>query len=73
MPEQNEWEKKAANLLKSELKRQGVTYSQLVERLADMGINEKEANIANKLARGKFTVAFLLQCCQAIGTNDMRL
>jgi hypothetical protein len=73
MPDQNEWEKKAANLLKSELKRQGVTYSQLVERLADMGINEKEANIANKLARGKFTVAFLLQCCQAVEVYDLRL
>jgi hypothetical protein len=31
MPEQNDWEKQAANLLKSGLKRKGLTYAQLVE------------------------------------------
>ena len=73
MPAQNEWEKKAANLLKSELKRKGVTYSQLVEKLSEMGVNEKEANIANKLARGKFTMAFLLQCLEAIGVDHLNV
>ncbi len=37
MPDQTEWETKAANLLKAELKRKGVTYAQLVEKLADIG------------------------------------
>lgn len=73
MPEQNDWEKQAANLLKSELKRKGVTYAQLVERLADIGINEKEVNVANKLSRGKFSAAFMLQCLKAIGATDLRL
>ena len=73
MPDQNEWETKAANLLKAELKRKGVTYSQLVEKLADIGVDEKEVNIRNKLARGKFSAAFLLQCCEAIGAGDLRL
>ena len=68
MPDQNEWETKAANLLKAELKRQGVTYSQL----ADM-IDEKEANIRNELSRGKFSAAFLLQSLSAIGQTDLRL
>ena len=73
MPEQTEWERKAANLLKAELKRQGVTYAQLVERLVDIGISEKEANIANKLSRGKFSAAFMLACLRAIGTVSLRL
>ena len=73
MPDQNEWERQAANLLKSELKRKGVTYAQLVERLADIGINEKEVNVANKLSRGKFSAAFMLQCLTAIGTEHLRL
>ena len=68
MPDQNEWETKAANLLKAELKRQGVTYSQL----ADM-IGEKEVNIRNKLSRGKFSAAFLLQCLTAIGSLQVYL
>lgn len=73
MPDQNEWEIQAANLLKSELKRKGVTYAQLVEKLADIGINEKEVNVANKLSRGKFSAAFMLQCLTAIGTEHLRL
>lgn len=73
MAEKTDWEMKAANLLKAELKRKGVTYAQLVERLAEIGVDEKEVNIRNKLARGKFTAAFLLQCLYAIGVLDLRL
>ena len=73
MPEQSEWEKRAANLLKGELKRNGVTYAQLVEKLAEIGISEKEINIANKLARGKFSAVFMLQCLEAIGMKELRL
>jgi hypothetical protein len=73
MPEQTDWEARAANLLKAELKRNGVTYAQLVERLSVIGVNEKEVNIRNKLARGKFSAAFMIQCLEAIGTNDLRI
>ena len=73
MKDQSEWETTAANLLKAELKRKGVTYAQLVEKLADIGISEKEVNVRNKLSRGKFTAAFMLQCLAAIGTDHLRL
>lgn len=68
MADQNEWETKAANLLKAELKRKGVTYAQLSEL-----IGEKEVNIRNKLSRGKFSAAFLLQSLTAIKVQDVRL
>jgi len=73
MPEKTDWEATAANLLKAELKRRGVTYAQLVEKLAEIGVDEKEVNIRNKLSRGKFTAAFLLQCLRAIGATEVRL
>lgn len=73
MPEQNEWEKMAANLLKSKLKRKRVTYAQLVEKLDAIGISEKEVNVANKLSRGKFSAAFMLQCLTVIEVQDLRL
>jgi len=72
MPTQTEWEMKAANLLKAELKRKGVTYAQLVEKLANIGISEKEVNVRNKLSRGKFSAAFLLQCLSVIEVQDLR-
>lgn len=73
MTEKTDWELKAANLLKAELKRKGVTYAQLVERLAQLGVDEKEVNVRNKLSRGKFTAAFLLQCLEAIGSQQLHL
>ncbi len=71
MAEKTDWEMKAANLLKAELKLKGVTYAQLVEKLAEMGIEEKEVNVRNKLSRGKFTAAFLIQCLSAIGCQRL--
>lgn len=73
MPEKTDWESKAANLLKAELKRKGVTYAGLVEKLAEIGVDEKEANVKNKLSRGKFTAAFFLQCLEAIGQDRLQL
>jgi len=73
MPNQTDWEAKAANLLKAELKRKGVTYAQLIERLAGIGISEKEVNVRNKLSRGKFSAAFMLQCLQSIESQHLRL
>jgi hypothetical protein len=73
MPEKTDWEAMAANLLKAELKRKGVTYAGLVDKLAAMGIDEKEVNVRNKLARGKFTAAFLLQCLTAVGTRNLQV
>ena len=73
MADKNEWEEKAANLLKAQLKLKGITYSQLVEKLEAIGVEEKEANIRNKLSRGKFSAAFMLQCLSAIGSSALQL
>ena len=68
-----EYETRAKNLLKSELKRRGVTYTGLAEKLAAVGVVENERNLNNKISRGGFTAAFLLQSLEAIGVKDLRL
>lgn len=68
-----EFETRAKNLLKGELKRRGVSYAQLVEKLAPLGVHETERNLANKLSRGGFTAAFMLQCLTAIGVSTLSL
>lgn len=68
-----EFETRAKNLLKAELKRKGVTYAQLAEKLAPLGVQENERNLNNKISRGGFTAAFLLQCLTAIGAASLRL
>jgi hypothetical protein len=67
------WEAKVKGLLKGELKRRNITYVQLVDKLADIGVRETEPNVRNKLARGKFTAVFLLQCLEAVGATNLRL
>lgn len=70
---ENEWQARVKAILKAELKRKGVTYAGLVERLAAIGVVDSEPNIRNKLARGKFTAVFFIQCLEAIGTQSLRL
>lgn len=72
-PVNQEFETLAKNLLKGELKRRGITYAQLAEKLAALGVNENERNLNNKIARGGFSAAFLLQCLIAVGVMDLRI
>ena len=70
-----DWEGRVKGLLKAELKRREVTYQELTDKLATIGISETPENIANKLSRGKFSAVFFIQCldvlgCKTIGIND---
>ena len=67
------YEDMAKGLLKAELKRRNMTYANLVSRLAEMGVKEDEHNLRNKVARGKFTAAFFLQCLSAVGVKSIPL
>lgn len=68
MPDQTDWEAKAANTLKAALKLRGITYAELANRIGD-----KEVNIRNKLSRGKFSAAFLFQCLCAINVRHLEI
>ena len=68
-----DWTEKTKNLLKSEMKRHGVTYDELVERLAKIGVNDTAVNIRNKVARGGFTAVFFVQCLEAMGVRELRI
>jgi hypothetical protein len=72
-PLTQEYEEKVKNLLKAELKRRGIGYRELAEKLATLGIPETERNLANKISRGGFSAAFLVQCMEAIGAAEIRI
>jgi hypothetical protein len=73
MAAEDPWTLKARRLLKAELRRREINYPQLAERLQAMGVQETKASITNKISRGSFTAAFLLQCMEAIGVKSLRL
>ena len=73
MPERTDWEAKARGIIRGEMARQGVTYAQLVEKLAAIDVKEDERNLRNKVSRGKFTAGFLLQTMAALSQNEIRI
>jgi hypothetical protein len=73
MVQRTDWEAKARGLIRAEMARQNVTYAQLVDKLAMIEVEEDERNLRNKVSRGKFTAAFLLQCLRALGSKSLIL
>ncbi|MER9944451.1 DUF6471 domain-containing protein [Mesorhizobium sp. M0092] len=67
------YEEQAKNILKGELKRRGITYALLAEKLKDKGAHETERNLANKISRGSFTAAFFMMCMDVIGVRQVSL
>lgn len=72
-PPEIDWTQKVKGILKAELKRRNLTYADLVAALAEIGVQDTEVNIRNKVARGMFTAVFLIQCLEAIGVREVRL
>jgi hypothetical protein len=68
-----EWRSQAKGILKAELKRRNVSYQQLASRLAEIGVHDTPANIANKISRGGFTAVFMVQCMEAVECQMVRI
>src|ERR1700730_339073 len=68
-----EWAEDVKRLLRAEMTRRGVTYEQLSEKLAAIGIADSPVNLRNRVARGKFTATFLVQCLAAMGVRSLRI
>lgn len=73
MIKDDHWSNVAKYILKSELKRRGLTYLDLQFRLGEIGVIESEPNIRNKISRGSFSASFLLKCLSAIGCTKLDL
>ncbi|WP_339830872.1 DUF6471 domain-containing protein [uncultured Parvibaculum sp.] len=68
-----EWQDRVKGILKSELKRRNLSYKQLAEKLEEIGVQETELNIKNKISRGGFTAVFFVQCLVAIGAKSAQI
>lgn len=70
---EKEWSKQATNMIKAELSRKGITYDQLQEKMAALGIDETANAINVKINRGTFSFVFFMQVMKAIGAKTLRL
>ena len=60
------WEDLAKNTLRAAMMQRGVSYAVLADRLEAIGVHDNEVNLRNKVARGRFTAVFLMQCLKAL-------
>jgi hypothetical protein len=73
MKSHSDWAEDVKRLLRAEMARRGITYEDLAERLATVGVRDNAVNLRNKVARGTFSAVFLVQCLRAIGVRMLRL
>lgn len=67
------WEELVKNMLRAEMMRRGISYTTLVERLAEIGIDDNELNLRNKVSRGRFSAVFFMQCMLAVGVDLLQI
>jgi hypothetical protein len=68
-----EWEARASAYLKAELKKAGMTYTDLIARLKKHGFKETEASVTMKLKRGTFNATWFLAALVAMGAETVKL
>jgi Domain of unknown function (DUF6471) len=64
-----EYEERAKALLRYAMTQKGIDLEGLAVRLTEMGIPISAGGLANKISRGGFSSAFLLQCMEAMSVN----
>ncbi len=70
---EKELAERASRFLKAEMKRAGVTYEVLADRLKEHGLEETRDSIAAKLKRGTFAATFLIGVIAALEMKGLRL
>jgi hypothetical protein len=68
-PVNAEFEERAKALLRYAMSQKGIGPDELAARLSQMGVQISSGGLANKISRGGFSSAFLLQCMEAMGIN----
>ncbi len=63
----------AKRAIKIALVRHDMTYGDLIARLAEHGIEEKEGALRNKISRGSFTAAYFLEVLFVMGERNIEI
>jgi len=69
----DEWGELAKRHLKATLKRHGIGYVDLAQRLSEMGLAETEGSVTVKINRGAFPAWWLFAVMRAVGAHTLHL
>ena len=68
-----DWNFEARRLLREQLTQAGLDYADLASRLALRGTHLTAKALTNKINRGTFSLAFFLECMQALNVETVSL
>lgn len=68
-----DWNDLAKGVLRAEMARRNMRAPDLATALEKIGVIERADNLKNKIARGQFSAAFLLQCLAAMEVKTLHL
>lgn len=63
----------SSRILQMSMMYRGLTYRELNDLLNEMGVEENERNLRNKIGRGEFSAAFFLLCLKAMDMDHLRV
>lgn len=66
------YERRAKEALRKAMDDKGVSYDELAAKLRKKGVEISDGGLENKIARGTFTAAFLIQCLDALGVKSIQ-
>jgi Domain of unknown function (DUF6471) len=67
------WAKIVSKILKTELAKRDMGYSELVERLKSLDVHVKVEDVRGRVSRGNFSAMLFVQCLRAIGVKNLQL
>lgn len=68
-----QWADLLRRLVKAELARRAVSYDELSEKLAAIGVEKSASNLSTRINSGAFGAQLLLQILTVIGTRQLDL
>lgn len=72
-PANAEYEKKAKALIRYAIQRESISFDDISARLSTMGVEISPKGVENKISRGGFSAAFLMQVIEAVGAELVAL
>jgi hypothetical protein len=67
------YEARAKAALRKAMDDKGIGYDELAAKLRKKGVEISDGGLENKIARGTFTAAFLIQCLDALGAKTVQI
>ncbi|RXI44512.1 hypothetical protein CRU99_05035 [Malaciobacter mytili] len=68
-----DWKNRTKTIIKSELAKKDIDYKELALKLKEVGVEDDNVNLSNKINRGTFSFILALQIFEVLDIEILRL